>query len=139
MTIPRNDLFSRGRPFTPSGVIRNLRWRLPGPSFLDWSYQSPLSLNLITSCEEGRLALHYIQQQSLIRVWRTHTKGVLIAKLHADRVGVHFDAWPFSPKSDRNPLVRLNAQDNSIRFDLLIRGARKQGLWRAFQVHNYLS
>ena len=96
------------------GIVRQVLNGILRPVVQNWSHKCPSGLNAIAVREERAVTEHCIQQQALIAVRRRRSESLGIREVHVDRADRHARPRQLRAKSQRDALVRLDANRDEV-------------------------
>src|SRR5262249_47403520 len=101
-------------------------------------YRAPSRLDRIGPLEQGGVAYEAIIDQRLVADRRQRREIVPVGKVHFDAVDLDLGARALGAETQRQPLIRLDAQRQDVRGQSLDRGVAKEGVGRLTKLHRDL-
>ncbi len=125
-SIPRQQLVGFWRTPASCGVVREPFGRHGLPHVQHGLDNLPTRLDHVRALEQSGIPNHAVVQQSLISRIVGPPEVACVVKLHVHQAELHHRPWNLGPKSQGNPFVGLNVNDQLVRPQIGDLGLSKQ-------------
>ncbi len=99
------------------GVVGEVLDGVLRPGFEDWGHEGPGGFDSVAVGEEGSVAEHGVEQETLVAVGGGLAEGFGVAEVHVDRADVHAGAGDLGAEAEGDALVGLDAHGEDVGLD----------------------